>query len=161
VVSRRRIRHDVTAPKGKLGVETAPAGTGWSAEQARRCRPLTGRGAAGLAGASQLRRYEAGAAEHSLSALRRLATGLSVTADTLALEATDRLPAETRLQLAFEATRQLDKHDRDVIVALLDAFLAHHQHRDGHEGPRAPQRRRTAVTDGATASRRLSRTPSS
>lgn len=127
----------------------------------RRDRGLTQAALAQRAGVhiSQLRRYEAGTAEPSLSALKRLATGLSVTADTLAFEATERLPADTRLQLAFEATRQLDKHDRDVIITLLDAFLTHHQHRDSHEGPRAPQRRRAAPppADGASTSRRRGR----
>lgn len=93
---------------------------------------------------SQLRRYEAGAAEPSLGALRRLAVALSVSADTLVFGNEGRTPADEKLRLAFEATRFLDKRERDTVTALLEAFLTRHDHRDSHEGPRA--RRRDAKT---------------
>jgi transcriptional regulator with XRE-family HTH domain len=127
----------------------------------RRHRGLTQAALAARAGVnvSQLRRYEAGDAEPSLSALRRLATGLSVTADTLVFQTTDRLPADTRLRLAYEATTFLDKRERDTVIALLDAFLTHHQHAHSHEGPRAPQQRRARTGPADTATRRRRRPP--
>lgn len=86
---------------------------------------------------SQLRRYEAGASEPSLAALRRLAIALSVSSDLLVFGDDDtRGPDRERLRLAFEATRFLDPDEQDTVTALLEAFLTRHDHRDSHEGPR-------------------------
>ena len=112
----------------------------------RRDRGLTQAALANRAGLniSQLHRYEAGTSEPSLGALRRLAVALSVSADELVFGHTPRGAADEQLRLAFEATQFLDKRERETVTALLEAFLARHDTRDGHEGPRA---RRTRSSD--------------
>ncbi|MDQ1628286.1 MAG: hypothetical protein QOI54_2030 [Actinomycetota bacterium] len=113
----------------------------------RRDRGLTQAALADRAGLniSQLHRYEAGTSEPSLAALRRLAVAQSVSADELVFDDTGRGPTDDKLRLAFEATQFLDKRERQTVTALLEAFLARHDTRDGHEGPRA-RRIRSADT---------------
>ena len=122
----------------------------------RRDRGLTQVALAERAGVniSQLRRYEAGTSEPSLAALRRLATGLSVSTDTLVYGDDARLPDDKRLRLAFEATTFLDRKERDTVIAVLEAFLARHDNRDGHEGPRAT---RASRAGGLAKDRRRAR----
>jgi transcriptional regulator with XRE-family HTH domain len=91
---------------------------------------------------SQLRKYEAGGAEPSLGALRRLAVALSCTTDALVFGEDPRLPDDEALRLAFEATSFLDADEHKAVHALLDAFLARHSARHGEEGPRGPRTRR-------------------
>lgn len=98
---------------------------------------------------SQLRRYEAGTSEPSLAALRRLAIALSVTTDRLVFGDDRRGPDNDELRLAFEATRFLDPDEQATVAALLDAFLARHDRREGHEGPRN-RRARPATTNRRT-----------
>lgn len=116
--------------------------------QLRRDRGLSQAALADRAGLniSQLHRYEAGTSEPSLGALRRLAIALSVSADQLVFGDTPRGPADDRLRLAFEATQFLDKRERETVTALLEAFLARHDTRDGHEGPRARRARSVDTT---------------
>ena len=97
---------------------------------------------------SQLRRYEAGTSEPSLAALRRLAIAFSVSTDLLVFGEASRGADDETLRLAFEATRFLDADERATVTALLEAFLARHDHRNSHEGPR--NRR----TKGARSTRR-------
>jgi transcriptional regulator with XRE-family HTH domain len=90
---------------------------------------------------SQLHRYEVGSSEPTLAALRRLAIALSVTTDELVFgDRTSRTAPDDRLRLAFEASQFLDEHERDTVTALLEAFLARHDTRDGHTGPRVRRR---------------------
>jgi transcriptional regulator with XRE-family HTH domain len=91
---------------------------------------------------SQLRRYEAGAAEPSLGVLRRLATGLSVSSDLLVFGTEERLPSNDALRMAFEATDHLDPEERDAVQVVLEGFLARHEARLGGEGPRSPKSKR-------------------
>lgn len=91
---------------------------------------------------SQLRKYEAGGAEPSLGALRRLAVALSCSTDALVFGTDPRLPDDEALRLAFEATTFLDTTERATVHALLDAFLTRHSARHGEEGPRGPRTRR-------------------
>jgi transcriptional regulator with XRE-family HTH domain len=100
---------------------------------------------------SQLRRYENGTSEPTLAALRRLAIALSVSSDLLVFGEEGRLPEDQKLRLAFEASRFLDKRERETVTALLEAFLARHDNRDGHEGPRA---RRARPTEASKSTRR-------
>lgn len=92
---------------------------------------------------SQLRRYEAGTSEPSLAALRRLAIALSVTTDALVFGDDTRGPDNDKLRLAFEATKFLDPDEQATVTALLEAFLARHDNRDSHEGPRHRRTRST------------------
>jgi transcriptional regulator with XRE-family HTH domain len=86
----------------------------------RRSRDLTQVALAQRAGVnvSQLRKYEAGGSEPSLSALRRLAVALSCTTDTL------------------------DDAERATVREVLDAFIARHNARHAEDRPRRPRHRR-------------------
>ena len=88
---------------------------------------------------SQLGRYESGMNEPGLGVIAQLATALSTTADYLVFGDDPRLPDDERLRLAFEATTFLDDDERQTVLALLEAFLSRHDHRDGTEGPRRPR----------------------
>jgi transcriptional regulator with XRE-family HTH domain len=107
----------------------------------RRQRGLTQAALAERAGVhlSQLGRYESGANEPTLGVIAQLAAALSTTADFLVFGTEPRLPKDDRLRLAFEATDFLDENERDTVCALLDAFLARHEHQRGSEGPRGPR----------------------
>jgi transcriptional regulator with XRE-family HTH domain len=88
---------------------------------------------------SQLGRYESGANEPTLGVIAQLAAALSTTADFLVFGDEPRLPEDERLRFAFEATNFLDQDERDIVCALLDAFLARHEYQRGPEAPRAPR----------------------
>jgi transcriptional regulator with XRE-family HTH domain len=90
--------------------------------------------------ANQISIYESGKSEPSLGILRQLATALSTTCDELVF-GTTRLSDDRSLELAFEATKLLDRDEQATVRALLDAFLvAHRQRLEPGEGPRAKKR---------------------
>ena len=107
----------------------------------RRARGLTQAALAKRAGVhlSQLSRYEIGANEPTLGVIAQLAMALSTSADYLVFGNEERLADDEELRLAFEATRFLDDAERATVKALLEAFLARHEMREGHEGPREPK----------------------
>jgi transcriptional regulator with XRE-family HTH domain len=72
---------------------------------------------------TQLRRYEAGTAQPTLDVLRRLAVSLSVSADTLVFDDTERGPHDEDLRLHLEAIDRLEPADKAMVKAFLDAFL--------------------------------------
>ncbi|MFZ0668463.1 MAG: helix-turn-helix transcriptional regulator, partial [Acidimicrobiales bacterium] len=110
----------------------------------RRSRDLTQVALAQRAGVnvSQLRKYEAGGSEPSLSALRRLAVALSCTTDALVFGNDPRLPDDEALRLAFEATTFLDAAERAIVHEVLDAFIARHNARHAQDRPRRPRHHR-------------------
>jgi predicted enzyme involved in methoxymalonyl-ACP biosynthesis len=61
-------------------------------------------------------------------AIRKLAKGLSVTADTLVFEEDERGPDED-LKLQFEAVSQFDSEEKKIAKALLDSLILKHQAR--------------------------------
>ena len=119
----------------------------------RRSRGLTQVALAERAGVnvSQLRKYEAGGSEPSLSALRRLAVALSCTTDALVFGDDPRLPDDQALRLAFEATAFLDDAERATVRELLDAFIARHNARHAEDRPRRPQSPPTDDLNGTVA----------
>ena len=70
----------------------------------------------------QIKRYEGGNAEPSLEVIRALATSLGVSADELLFDKHERGPDE-ELQLQFEAIKKLDREDKKVIKAVLEALI--------------------------------------
>ncbi len=64
----------------------------------------------------------------SLDTLRKLATGLQVSGDTLLFDATERGPDE-EFRLQFEALTQFDAEEKRAAKALLDALILKHQAR--------------------------------
>jgi len=77
---------------------------------------------------NQVRRYEAGSAQPSLEALKKIAVALSVTIDSLAFGPQERGPDE-ELRLQFEAVSHLPTEEKRIIRALLEGMLVKHQTR--------------------------------
>ncbi len=74
---------------------------------------------------NQIRRYEAGATQPSLEVLKKIATAMSVTIDSLAFGEKERDPAMD-LRLQFEALSQFDEEERKIAKALLESLILRH-----------------------------------
>jgi transcriptional regulator with XRE-family HTH domain len=72
-----------------------------------------------------LRRYESGRTQPSLDALRRIALALNASADLLVFEEGERGPSDEFRDL-FEAARQLDERERDVLRTVIEGVLLKH-----------------------------------
>jgi transcriptional regulator with XRE-family HTH domain len=90
----------------------------------RKQRGLTQAVLAKKAGVSviQIKRYEAGNTDPSLEVIRALALSLGVTADELLFDKHERGPDE-ELRLQFEAVTKLDREDKKIIKAVLEALI--------------------------------------
>jgi transcriptional regulator with XRE-family HTH domain len=75
---------------------------------------------------NQIRRYEAGTAQPSLEALKKIALAMSVTIDSLVFENNERGPND-EFKLQFEAVCQLPDDDKRAVKALLEGMLIKHQ----------------------------------
>jgi transcriptional regulator with XRE-family HTH domain len=96
--------------------------------QLRKARGLTQQGLADLAGIhlTQVQRYEAGIAQPTLEAMKRLAIALSASTDWLLFEEEERGPDDL-LKLQFEAVRQFDEEDRKTAFDVLEGLILKHQ----------------------------------
>lgn len=106
----------------------------------RRERDLTQQEMADAIGVhvNQIRRYEAGATQPSLDALKKIAVTMSVTIDSLVFDEEERGPDE-QLRLQFEAISHLAPNEKLVVKELLDGMIFKYQTR------RWDNSRRTAV----------------
>jgi transcriptional regulator with XRE-family HTH domain len=77
-------------------------------------------------GITQIKRYEAGASQPTLDAIRNLAKTLHVSSDELLFGKTGRGPDED-LRFQFEAVSKFDAEDRKTARALLDGLILRHQ----------------------------------
>lgn len=77
---------------------------------------------------TQVRRYEAGEAQPSLDAIKKVALAFHVSADWLIFEAEEREPKDN-LKLKFEAVAQLNDEEKHVVITLIDSMLLKHQTR--------------------------------
>ncbi len=75
---------------------------------------------------NQVRRYEAGNAQPSLEALKKIAVAMSVTIDSLVFADDERGPND-ELKLQFEAVSRMSSEDKQAIKALLDGMIIKHQ----------------------------------
>ena len=93
----------------------------------RRERDLTQQQMADLIGVhvNQVRRYESGATQPSLDALKKIAIALSVTIDSLVFEQSERGPNED-LRLQFEALNNFDAEEKKVLKVLLESLILKH-----------------------------------
>ncbi len=96
----------------------------------RKVRRLTQDALAEAAGinVSQVRRYEGGTSQPSLEVLRKLAVALSVSADELLFDESERGP-EDDLRLQFEAVARLDPEEKRLIKELIEGILIKHESR--------------------------------
>jgi transcriptional regulator with XRE-family HTH domain len=74
----------------------------------------------------QIRRYESGASQPTLEVIRKLAVALSVTADYLIFDKSERDPDE-ELRLQFEAVSKFSKEEKKIIKALLESMILRHE----------------------------------
>lgn len=118
--------------------------------QLRKARKLTQQALADLAGVhlTQIQRYEAAQTQPTIEVMKKLAIGLSASADLLLFDQEERGPDDT-LRLHFEAVRQFDDDDRHIIEGLLQAMILKHQNKRFFERAGA-----TATTISAAASRK-------
>jgi len=75
---------------------------------------------------TQVKRYETGASQPSLEALKKIALTLSVSLDDLVFGDAERGPDEA-LKLKFEAIRQFDPEERKLAEGVLDSLINNHQ----------------------------------
>jgi transcriptional regulator with XRE-family HTH domain len=75
---------------------------------------------------TQIKRYETGASQPSLEALKKIALTLSVSLDDLVFGDAERGPDEA-LKLKFEAIRQFDTDERRIAEGVLDSLIVQHQ----------------------------------
>jgi transcriptional regulator with XRE-family HTH domain len=96
--------------------------------QLRKERGLTQQGLADLATVhlTQIQRYEAGTAQPTLDAIKRLAVALAASTDWLLFEDDERGP-DDELKLQFEAVRQFDEQDRQTALDVLEGLILKHQ----------------------------------
>jgi transcriptional regulator with XRE-family HTH domain len=74
---------------------------------------------------SQVRRYESGESQPTLDVIRKLAIALSVSADMLIFDGSERGPDE-ELRLQFEAICQFTPEEKQVAKAVLESLILKH-----------------------------------
>ena len=74
---------------------------------------------------NQIRRYEAGSAQPSLEALKKIVQALSVSLDFLVFDEDERGPDE-ELKLQFEAVSQFSPEEKAVARTVLDSLILRH-----------------------------------
>ena len=75
---------------------------------------------------AQIHLYEKGAAEPSMSALKRLALALAVTTDELVFEDDERGP-DDELRLQFEAISRFSPDEKKTAKEVLDGLILKHE----------------------------------
>ena len=74
---------------------------------------------------NQIRRYESGATQPSLDALKRIAIAMSISIDSLVFDVEERGPDED-LRLQFEALQQFTPEEKEVARAVLESLILKH-----------------------------------
>ena len=75
---------------------------------------------------NQVRRYEAGSAQPSLEALKKIAIAMRVTIDSLVFGPGERGPDE-ELRLQLKAISHMPEVEKKIIQALLEGMIVKHQ----------------------------------
>lgn len=93
----------------------------------RKARGLTQEGLGDLASLTklQIHRYERGASQPTLDALKRLALALNISIDELVFEDEERKP-EGELLLLFEGVSRLDPGEQRLIKELIQSVMLKH-----------------------------------
>ncbi len=73
----------------------------------------------------QIRRYESGASQPTLDAIRRLALALGVTTDELIFDKDERGPDDD-LRLQFEALTRFTPEEKKIAKAVLESLILKH-----------------------------------
>lgn len=77
---------------------------------------------------TQIKRYEAGATQPSLEALKKIAITLGITTDFLLFDNTERNP-DDELRLQFDVITRLDEEEKRIIRELIDGMILKYQAR--------------------------------
>jgi transcriptional regulator with XRE-family HTH domain len=77
---------------------------------------------------TQIKRYEAGATQPSLEALKKIAITLGVSTDFLLFEEAERGP-DDELRLQFDVIARLDEEEKHIIRELIDGMIIKYQAR--------------------------------
>lgn len=75
---------------------------------------------------NQIRRYEAGSAQPSLEALKKIALAINVTIDSLVFDDGERDPDED-LRLQFEALSQFNPEEKKIARAVIESLILKHE----------------------------------
>ena len=96
--------------------------------QLRKERGMTQQQLADRAGTHvvQIRRYEGGVSQPAVDVLKRLAIALSVSADALLFDESERGPDDD-LRLQFEALSAMSPEEKHVAKSVLEAMIVKHQ----------------------------------
>lgn len=97
----------------------------------RKVHDLTQRQLAEMAGVhvAQIRRYEAGGAQPTLTVIRNIALGLHISTDELAFDAEERGPQSNDLRLTLEAINEFDDEDKMIAKRVLQGLIMQHQNK--------------------------------
>lgn len=97
----------------------------------RKAKGLTQQGLADAVGmhVNQIKKYEAGNAQPTLTAMVKLARVLHVSLDELVFEEGERGPDED-LRLQFEAVSRMPPEEKKIIKALLEGMIVKYQTRE-------------------------------
>jgi transcriptional regulator with XRE-family HTH domain len=74
---------------------------------------------------NQIRRYEAGNAQPSLEALKKIAVAMNITIDSLVFDDGERDPDED-LRLQFEALSQFSPEEKKIAKAVIESLILKH-----------------------------------
>lgn len=108
---------------------------------------------------TQIKRYETGASQPSLDALKRIALTLNVSLDELVFGDSERGPDEA-LKLKFEALRDFNADERRIAEGVLDSLIVQHQAKRLFAQPAATPTSAAATAEPpgkSNSKRRLSR----
>ena len=102
---------------------------------------------------TQIKRYEAGATQPSLEALKKIAVTLGVTTDFLLFDDTERGPDE-ELRLQFDVISRLHEEEKRIIRELIDGMILKYQARRWAGATPAPVKEARSVKRKAHAASR-------
>lgn len=96
--------------------------------RARKAKSTTQQALADASGihVTQIRRYEGGKSQPTADVVRRLALGLSVSADVLLFDEDERGPSDD-FKLLFEAVARLDDDERRTLREVIEGMLIKHE----------------------------------
>jgi transcriptional regulator with XRE-family HTH domain len=77
---------------------------------------------------TQIKRYEAGAAQPTLEVFRNIVLALNVSADTMLFDGNERGP-DDELRLQFEAISGFDAQEKQIIREVLEGLILKHEAR--------------------------------
>jgi len=75
---------------------------------------------------TQIKRYEAGAAQPTLEVFRKIVLALNVSADTMLFDGDERGP-DDELRLQFEAISGFDSQEKLIIREVLEGLILKHE----------------------------------